>query len=881
VQYDTDEQIAEDFFKSVDYQQYLAEGGRRFSKDVFLQAKCFCIEKSNFQECACPPCTLMRETTRGWHTQRKKWYSKQDKEGAAACSCGECAKGSAYREASGSLSKLRAFIHAPCGKVALPSLAIEAGPKAAETVKFYKRQCCRAPLPDSACHHQAKGSKGACSDCGNCSNCGWEATMPECPIEYSDEHDAEWKEYRPRVDPEGHSFRDELVTVKGTRKQLMERLQKLYLEWSPHDWINRWSAHQRHLTYATFGKHEMCISTDFSAQYDHKAFCTRTCEHPSRSNMDVFIVTHSPRDENGKRVVTTDVWRIFSEAKGSSQFHNQGLDHITQYYREKLGLHRIFVFSDGCRAQYKGKRNFLCIAKFPSRMNGVTLIHRFAASHHFKGPHDAYGKDAKVLCRTAERNEKARLASTHDVYYFCATMLPRPRRGVNAKQLVDPLPPQPAPPPRPVEQQAAEQEAAEGAMAEAVTAEAAAAIAARMEGEVGITPPDLDAPEAPDPAAVAADAAAAVEWDAEQEEDPEAAAMEAAQDTEAAAGFSPDLDAEPDEEGGCGDFEFDESGARIGAEHSETPATGAPVAVAPTTAVEDADLPRKRQRRARKVTILSQQPGMEASADCGESREVQWSRREPGMFSASNYFWLYYSSKPGLKEVPLGQLAAPGECHATLDEDANIDADSIPGSNSTYDFTGTSIDHPELLYTRTYACACRMCREPSSVSVEYTNCPNMTTVGRFVQQTIHGAVNIVKAQTDKRLQTADFARKIEPEHLYGAFASFQERGSRSYWLLRSLSTAEQAKNPIKVDGGTTIRTNQWVVKAQWYSSTSDDQGRKSYTLLPEIVYVPVKALVQESELEWRLEGRSASGGDSILTKESHLRLMSHNYSNLA
>jgi hypothetical protein len=33
-------------------------------------------------------------------------------------------------------------------------------------------------------------------------------------------------------------------------------------------------------------------------------------------------------------------------------------------------------------------------------------------------PHDAYGKDAKHLCRTAERNQKARLASTHDVYYF-------------------------------------------------------------------------------------------------------------------------------------------------------------------------------------------------------------------------------------------------------------------------------------------------------------------------------------------------------------------------------------------------------------------------------------------------------------------------------
>ena len=68
--------------------------------------------------------------------------------------------------------------------------------------------------------------------------------------------------------------------------------------------------------------------------------------------MDVFIVTHSPRIENNERVVTTDVWRIFSEAKGSALFHNKGLDDIVKYYRERLGLKRAYVFSDGCRSQY-------------------------------------------------------------------------------------------------------------------------------------------------------------------------------------------------------------------------------------------------------------------------------------------------------------------------------------------------------------------------------------------------------------------------------------------------------------------------------------------------------------------------------------------------
>lgn len=62
------------------------------------------------------------------------------------------------------------------------------------------------------------------------------------------------KRYRDTHQPlillaKGRSFQDELVTVKGTRKQLMDRLEKLFSEWSPHDWIDRWATHQRHLTY--------------------------------------------------------------------------------------------------------------------------------------------------------------------------------------------------------------------------------------------------------------------------------------------------------------------------------------------------------------------------------------------------------------------------------------------------------------------------------------------------------------------------------------------------------------------------------------------------------------------------------------------------------
>jgi hypothetical protein len=279
----------------------------------------------------------MRETVRSWDKQRKKWYKELDTDGATACSCGKCAKGSPYRAASSSPSKLREYMHAPCGgKADYPELAIEHGPKSSRTVQFYKRQCSRAPLPAVACAHNKPGDKKVCGKCADCGNCGWDKVMlPACPVEQTD-GEAWWLEYQPRIEPDGTSYGEHLVTVKGTRKQLMELLRKLWMDWSPHIWIDQWLTHQRHLTYATFPSDEMCISTDFSAQYEHKAAFTRTCEHPGRSNIDVFVVTHSPRMEGGERVVDTDVWRIFSEAKGSALFHNAALDLIVEHYREKV-----------------------------------------------------------------------------------------------------------------------------------------------------------------------------------------------------------------------------------------------------------------------------------------------------------------------------------------------------------------------------------------------------------------------------------------------------------------------------------------------------------------------------------------------------------------
>ena len=369
-------------------------------------------------------------------------------------------------------------------------------------------------------------------------------------------------------------------------------------------------------------------------------------------------------------------------------------------------------------------------------------------------------------------------------------------------------------------------------------------------------------------------------------------------------------DAEPDEE--LGDFEpqdefvFAEDGTRVGDGHAE------PALDVPTEAEAAMAAPplKKQKRAARTRQILCQAPGTEASSE-GEARVDVEKPPRPGLFTASNYFWLYYSAFPGLKEVPVGQLAEQGQCHGYLDDAMDADADSIPGSNSTYEFSGVCPDQPEMLYTRTYACACRCCRELGKINTEYSTCPFMVTVGAYEQQTIHHEKGVAKQRTVQLMKTELFAKLIKADSLYAAFASFREKGkpsyslkllqppwpcchldhiltlteltlsppgNRDYWLLRTKSVARQATKAIKVVGGTSIRKGTWVVEAQWYSSTSDNQGRKSYKLLPETVHVPVGSLVQEVGLQWRLEGRT--GGESHLSKESHAALVSHNFSNV-
>ena len=78
------------------------------------------------------------------------------------------------------------------------------------------------------------------------------------------------------------------------------------------------------------------------------------------------------------------------------------------------------------------------------------------------------------------------------------------------------------------------------------------------------------------------------------------------------------------------------------------------------------------------------------------------------------------------------------------------------------------------------------------MSEEYSSCPYMTTVGKFQQQTIHEATGVTRQRQVQLATVQIFGRGIEAGRLYAAYASYDERGARKYWLLKTKSKAHPA-----------------------------------------------------------------------------------------
>ena len=185
------------------------------------------------------------------------------------------------------------------------------------------------------------------------------------------------------------------------------------------------------------------IYTDFSAVIDIIPQDSANCHVPAHVILDIFIVLLNPRfveTEGGvqKRVIDSELWYMISNQgnalKTNSFWHITALKHIGLYYTTSmkwlfLMLTIITLWTDGCAAQYKGRRNAWAIGWLLQTVFTTVeaIVHFFAATGTFKGMWDGAGFVFKKRLAQLETAEKARCHDGWQVFLVMSEQQKQPK----------------------------------------------------------------------------------------------------------------------------------------------------------------------------------------------------------------------------------------------------------------------------------------------------------------------------------------------------------------------------------------------------------------------------------------------------------------------
>ena len=383
-------EAVQNFKNSEEYKRFVREHDTELHDNIISGCICPCMKADKREECACPICTAFMHRLKAWHAQRAQWHA------TGSCNCAlDCKNaGSQWRQASVGFNHFESCIL--CPRRQFSGLELPHAPK--DPPEFYDLACCLQPRANGNQYPEAVPP---------CGRCGWAQKFGSgrCADEYNDSA-ATWK--RPtEIDAGKGRSETRFVEHTGTRAELLAEIEGSVPEFLYHRWIRMWMKWQFKLDIATFnGRHEILILTDFAAIYEMKGKEVGNSEHGISSHQLVALVLHSPapmaRNEGEEREVKCDYWRIWSNKKGDAAFHDKAMREIAEYYRSNgivPELRRLKIWSDGQRAQYKGRKNFGRMAEWPKPKadGGLELEswHNFFVSHHASGPQDNAGKDPR------------------------------------------------------------------------------------------------------------------------------------------------------------------------------------------------------------------------------------------------------------------------------------------------------------------------------------------------------------------------------------------------------------------------------------------------------------------------------------------------------
>ena len=416
-----DREIYDQFTKSAAYAKHLEEHpSHTIGFSLFVRAKCPCIGEPSQRECADEKKVAMREALKAFGRLRMRCTKARETCGGVVCTALRAAAAARTADpdaAVGSLPEEQdpayrfSQIHTRANwSTHMFSAAMLCPARRHEDLELTDDDAERVMMYDKSCAY------------GDCEDCGVDERFFECPCEYTDEVKVTQRKYvlLPRVvkgpgandgddDVEETKLFKDLDDVEVTGKELIDYIRETATEYFTHVWNCRWANTARLNDLHKFGDNTIFIQSDYAAQLENSAQDNLTCTYRNHTNLDVFVVAHSPKhvqvqrrgrdgrlqyDDEGrpvqytKRVTTNDAWKFYLEASGKGKdadyfVHHAALANLVDFYveqRAKAGLpplKKVILWTDGCPGQYMCCQNFVKVASF-WKDRGLELVHRFA-----------------------------------------------------------------------------------------------------------------------------------------------------------------------------------------------------------------------------------------------------------------------------------------------------------------------------------------------------------------------------------------------------------------------------------------------------------------------------------------------------------------------
>ena len=344
-------------------------------------------------------------------------------EGNCKCACGFCDSGGCEKHVNGSHEELAE--HLLCPK-----------PSGSE---YYKTKCVRK----NCIRLNDKQKKDYCG-------CGWKYTkensVADCKLEYTNDP-VEFVDYVDETYSTTKTVDGETIVTEqtrkvkkkmtGTRASFMAEFRVVSADFFEHDHVARWQAEDFELLIANLPKGQAIFLEDFSMDYSHVHQGETQGEHWTHWSSTLFPVVVYYRDNDG--LVWAHSYTYLSpDGKHDNDFVQHVNEHLVALVKAKLQdeldvkLELVHFVSDGCRGQFKLKKQWLWLTNLETTL-GVVGRHRYFQSCHGKGPSDGLGATYKSNMSSAEAMG-VYMAVTFDAFVWLVKKFTTPTRLTGSKK---------------------------------------------------------------------------------------------------------------------------------------------------------------------------------------------------------------------------------------------------------------------------------------------------------------------------------------------------------------------------------------------------------------------------------------------------------------